>query len=82
MHLNFRQRIFALVWLRRLLWLLPVVMVLRWQTWPFLAILTVVLVLLLVAALKAWEQSLRRRFIRTAAGLEGDLPRLLQGQPV
>lgn len=25
---------------------------------------------------------LRRRFIRTAAGLEGDLPRLLQGQPV
>jgi 2-octaprenyl-6-methoxyphenol hydroxylase len=25
---------------------------------------------------------LRRRFIRTAAGLEGDLPRLLQGQPI
>lgn len=26
--------------------------------------------------------SLRRRFIRTAAGLEGDLPRLLQGQQI
>lgn len=25
---------------------------------------------------------LRRRFMRTAAGLEGDLPRLLQGQPI
>jgi len=25
---------------------------------------------------------LRRRFIRTAAGLEGDLPRLLQGQQI
>ncbi|MGB3280104.1 MAG: FAD-dependent monooxygenase, partial [Pseudorhodobacter sp.] len=25
---------------------------------------------------------LRRRFIRTAAGLEGDLPRLLRGQPI
>jgi len=72
LHLNFRQRIFALVWLRRLLWLPPLVMLWRWQTWPFLAILTVVLVLLLVAALKAWEQSLRRRFIR-----EAELPRFL-----
>ncbi len=26
--------------------------------------------------------ALRRRFIRTAAGLEGELPRLLQGQPI
>jgi 2-octaprenyl-6-methoxyphenol hydroxylase len=26
--------------------------------------------------------SLRRRFIRTAAGLQGDLPRLLQGRAI
>jgi 2-octaprenyl-6-methoxyphenol hydroxylase len=26
--------------------------------------------------------ALRRRFVRTAAGLEGDLPRLLQGQKI
>ena len=65
--LRLSQRIHGLVWLRRLVWLvatpLCVLGLVQQQWWPALVL---PMGLVLVAALKAWEQSLRRQFVRDA----------------
>lgn len=63
--LNFRGRIQALQWARLAMWLLCALAVLRWRTGPSLVI-AVVVGLVLGAALKAWETSCRRQFVREA----------------
>ena len=69
--LNFRRRIGLLLWSRGLLWLPAIAAVLWWRTGWVLPV-TLVLCPLLAGALRAWEFSLRRQFIR-----EADLPRFL-----
>ncbi|MEP6720679.1 MAG: hypothetical protein ABJA77_04490 [Variovorax sp.] len=74
--LNFRRRIALLVWSRRALWLPCIGALLLWRT-GFVFWLTVVFAVLLSGALKAWETSLRRQFIR-----EAEFPRFLAGKLV
>jgi hypothetical protein len=63
--LNFRRRIDALAWGRRLLWVLCAAAVLYGRTaWVFFAAIVVGVVL--SGALKAWQESARRQFIREA----------------
>ena len=63
--LNFQRRIRALVWARRLLWLVGLALVWRWpHIGTFLG--AVVVGLVLAPALKAWEMSARRQFVREA----------------
>ena len=64
--LNFRRRIAGLKWARRGVWLLPVLALAAWRSVGSLA-LAVVVALVLSAALRAWEDSLRRQFIREAS---------------
>ncbi|HZF86127.1 MAG TPA: hypothetical protein VE084_21635 [Burkholderiaceae bacterium] len=72
--LNFRRRIAGLVWTRRLVWLLAIAAVAAWRTgWSL--VVAVVVALVLTAALRAWEDSLRRQFIR-----EASLPAFLVGK--
>ena len=74
--LNYRRRIAALVWLRRVVMAglgVALVFLVRQPSFWLLAIL--VLGLLLRAAGMAWEQSLRRQFIRDA-----EFPRFLRGK--
>ena len=65
--LRLNQRIHGVVWLRRLVWLIATPLCLiglfRHQWWPALVL---PMGLVLVAALRAWEQSLRRQFVRDA----------------
>lgn len=69
--LNFRRRIALLVWSRRALWLPGIGALLLWRT-GFAFWLTVAFSVLLSGALKAWETSLRRQFIR-----EAEFPRFI-----
>lgn len=63
--LNFRRRIDALAWGRRLLWVVGVAAVLYWRSaWAFFAV--VVGGVVLSGALKAWQESARRQFVREA----------------
>jgi len=71
--LNFRGRINLLVWSRRMMWLLPVLALSTGRA--SLVVVAVVFSLFLAGALKAWEGSLRRRFIR-----EAEFPRFLVGK--
>jgi len=71
LHLNFRRRIALLLWARRLVWLPAVALVLlAGRGWAIPAGFFGTLAL--AVALNAWEQSLRRQFIR-----EATLPRFL-----
>lgn len=72
--LNFRRRIGALLWARRLFWLVG--LVLFW-CWPRVGTLIGVFLvgMVLNGALKAWEMSARRQFIR-----EARLPGMLVGK--
>ncbi|XPG44922.1 hypothetical protein ABL847_29870 [Variovorax sp. KK3] len=65
LQLNFRRRIQALVWSRRSIWVVGLLVVLRYRTSGAL-IASVLIGLVLAAALKAWEMSERRRFVREA----------------
>ncbi|CAN7331775.1 hypothetical protein LJR130_001773 [Variovorax sp. LjRoot130] len=65
LQLNFRRRIQALLWGRRLLWLVGIVVVVYWRTGASL-IASVMVGLVLGGALKAWEMSARRQFVREA----------------
>jgi hypothetical protein len=69
------QRVFTLMWARRALWLLVPMLIFamfrRGIGIPF-ALISIFLSLALAKALSAWEQSLRRQFVRDAA-----LPRFL-----
>lgn len=69
--LNFRRRIALLVWARRALWLPGIGALLLWRT-SFAFWLVVVFSVLLAGALKAWQTSLRRQFIR-----EAEFPRFI-----
>lgn len=63
--LNFRRRIDALAWGRRLLWVFCAAAVLYGRTaWVFVA--AVVVGVVLNGALKAWQESARRQFVREA----------------
>ena len=69
------QRVSTLMWARRALWLLVPVLIFtmfRQGIGPVVATVGIFLSLTLAASLKAWEQSLRRQFVRDAA-----LPRFL-----
>ena len=66
LQLNFRRRIQALLWGRRLLWAAGIVAVLFWRTgWALFA--TIAIGIVLGGALKAWEMSSRRQFVREAS---------------
>ncbi|MEO8281677.1 MAG: hypothetical protein ABI564_18405 [Ideonella sp.] len=73
--LNFRRRISTLVWSRRFLWLLAAmtVVVLHRRLGTLFAVLVIMMVL--SGALKAWENSVRRQFVR-----EASLPDFLIGK--
>ncbi|MEJ7687435.1 MAG: hypothetical protein WKG52_10800 [Variovorax sp.] len=63
--LDFRQRIQVLLWGRRLLWPAGLVVVAHWRTG--IALTSALMVgLVLGGALKAWEMSARRQFVREA----------------
>ncbi|PSL84884.1 hypothetical protein C7T35_09890 [Variovorax sp. WS11] len=65
LQLNFRRRIQALLWGRRLLWGAGIVAVLYWRTgWALFSAIAIGVVL--GGALKAWEMSSRRQFVREA----------------
>ena len=66
LQLNFRRRIQVLMWGRRLLWLAAVLVVLRYRTGSSL-IGAIAIGLLLGQALRVWELSIRRQFVREAA---------------
>ena len=69
------QRVSTLMWARRALWLLVPVLIFamfRQGIGIFVAMVGIFLALTLAASLKAWEQSLRRQFVRDAA-----LPRFM-----
>ena len=69
------QRVSTLMWARRALWLLVPVLIFamfRRSIGIFVAMVGIFLALTLAASLKAWEQSLRRQFVRDAA-----LPRFM-----
>ncbi len=83
--LNFRRRIALLVWARRLRWLLFAAAIWYWYSpqhgrrlfgaWSLQLIGVLLLIAFVGIALSAWEQSLRRRFIR-----EASLPDFLVGK--
>jgi hypothetical protein len=69
------QRVSTLMWARRALWLLLPVLVyamFRQSVGIIFVVVSIFLLLTLTSALSAWEQSLRRQFVRDAA-----LPRYL-----
>ena len=64
------QRVSTLVWARRALWLLVPVLIyamFRQSVGIFIGVVSIFLTLTLASALSAWEQSLRRQFVRDAA---------------
>ena len=65
LHLNFRRRIAALVWVRWLLWLPLLAAVMAWRSGAVF-VAAVIAGTALSLALKAWEQSARRQFVREA----------------
>lgn len=63
--LNFRHRIQALTWARRLTWAVGLAATLYWRdVWTF--VVAVAICLVLHGALKAWQSSARRQFVREA----------------
>jgi hypothetical protein len=77
-HLRLRRRVDLLVWARRSLWLITPLMVwflFRSSRCAPCVVGTVVVAIILGKALNAWEQSLRRQFVRDAV-----LPRFLVGK--
>lgn len=77
---NFRRRIGVLVWARRLLWLVGLAVLWRW---PYPGTLVGVILggMVLSAALKAWETSARRQFIREARLPDFLLDKLMAAYP-
>ncbi len=64
------QRVSMLVWARRALWLLVPLLVFamfRQSVGIIMGVVSIFLTLTLASALSAWEQSLRRQFVRDAA---------------